>query len=199
MPRLRPNPDPNGDPSRFKIILIVLAVVIAIAVLVVLLLASHKPDEFRVERSIVIAAPPEAIFPRVDSLRAWTDWSPWEQRDPAMKRDYSGPASGVGAVYGWDGNKDVGSGRMEIVESVPSSRIRIKLDFIRPFEGHNIAEFVFEPQAGGTRVVWSMHGPAPLLSKVMQVFMDMDAMIGRDFEAGLATLKSRAEAGTTLN
>lgn len=180
-----------------KIILLVLAVVVAIAVVAILLLASRKPETFRVERSIVIAAPPEAIFPRIDDLHAWMDWSPWERRDPAMKREHSGTARGIGAVYAWDGNKEVGSGRMEIIESVPSSRIRIKLDFIRPFEGHNIADFTFEPQAGGTRVIWAMHGPAPFLSKVMQVLMDMDAMIGRDFEAGLANLKTRAESGAS--
>ena len=180
-----------------KTILLVLAVVVAIAIIAILLLASRKPDDFRVERSIVIASPPDAIFPLVDDLHAWMDWSPWERRDPAMKREHSGAARGVGAVYAWDGNRDVGSGRMEIVESVPVSRIRIKLDFIRPFEGHNIAEFAFEPQTGGTRVTWVMHGPAPFLSKVMQVLMDMDAMIGRDFEAGLTNLKTRVESGAS--
>lgn len=180
-----------------KTILILLAVAIAIAVVAILLLALRKPDVFRVERATVIAAPPEAIFPHIDDLHAWMDWSPWERRDPAMKREHSGAARGVGAIYAWDGNKDVGSGRMEIVESVPSSRLRIKLDFIRPFEGHNIVDFSFEPQAGGTRVTWVMQGPAPFLSKVMQVLMDMDAMIGRDFEAGLANLKTRVESGAS--
>ena len=111
-----------------------------------------------------------------------------------MRREHGGAPRGVGAVYAWDGNRHVGAGRMEIIESAAPSRVRIKLDFIRPFEGHNVADFTLVPEAGGTRVTWRMSGPAPLMSRVMQVVMDMDAMIGKDFEAGLAALKTRVEA-----
>jgi hypothetical protein len=180
----------------FEIIAII-AVVLAIAVAIVLILAAAKPDTFRVRRATTVKAPPERIFPLINDFHQWATWSPWENKDPAMKRSYSGAASGRGAVYGWDGNKNVGSGRMEILESSVPSKIVIKLDFFKPFEGHNTAEFTMLPQGQGaniiTNVTWEMHGPAPFMSKVMQVFMNMDNMIGKDFEAGLANLKRLTE------
>lgn len=175
--------------SVLKIILAVLLV----AIVAVLALAMTKPDSFRVERSITVHAPPGRIFAAVDDFHRWPQWSPWEKLDPAMNREFSGAASGVGAVYGWTGNNKVGAGRMEITQSTPPSKIAIKLDFIRPFEGHNITEFSFEPQGENTRVVWLMHGPTPFVSKVMGVFISMDALIGKDFEAGLNNLKAVAE------
>jgi len=175
-------------------VLIIIAVLLSIAIAVALVAASAKPDSFRVQRSAVIAAPPETIFPLIADFHRWGGWSPWEHRDPAMKRTFEGPQSGVGAVYAWDGNRNVGAGRMEIVEAAQPSRIVIKLDFIKPFEGHNIAEFALQGRGPSTEIVWTMHGPAPLLSKVMQLVMNMDKMIGKDFEAGLAGLKRLAEA-----
>ncbi|MBK8162304.1 MAG: SRPBCC family protein [Gammaproteobacteria bacterium] len=171
-------------------------ITLAIAVLVaaILVYAATRPDSFRVERSAVIQAPPEEIFARLEDLHEWAAWSPWEKKDPAMKRTHSGAARGTGAVYGWDGNDDVGQGSMEIIETVPPSRLVIRLDFIKPFEAHNIVEFALQPAGGATNVVWSIHGPSPYLSKLMGLFFDMDTMIGKDFEEGLASLKSLAEA-----
>lgn len=174
-----------------KTILVVLVVLAAL----VSIYAATRPDTFRVERSIIIAAPAEKIFPLIDTLQNWRLWSPYEHKDSAMQRSYAGPASGVGAAYAWKGNKDVGEGRMEIVESVPASTIRFKLDFIVPFEAHNEALFTLQPDTGGTRVRWSMGGASTFLFKLMGLFMDMDAMIGRDFETGLATLKQNIEQG----
>ena len=168
-------------------------IVFAIALAVVLLLAAMKPDTFRVERSASIKAPPEKIFPLIDDFHRWPAWSPWEKKDPAMKRTHSGAPAGKGAVYAWDGNKDVGKGRMEILESNPASKVAIKLDFIEPFEGHNTATFTLKPEGGATNVTWVMDGPAPFISKLMQVFMNFDKMIGKDFEEGLANMKAAAE------
>jgi uncharacterized protein YndB with AHSA1/START domain len=169
------------------------AIVLALAIAVVLILAATKPDAFRVQRSLVIKAPPEKLFPLIDDFHRWTVWSPWETKDPAMQRTFSGSPSGKGAVYAWDGNNNVGSGRMEILEASAPSKIVIKLDFFKPFEGHNTAEFTLSPQGSATNVDWVMVGPAPFLSKVMQVFMNFDSMIGKDFEQGLANLKQAAE------
>ena len=176
----------------FKVIASI-AVVILIAMVVVLILAANKPDAFRVQRSLTIKAPAATLFALINDFHRWGTWSPWETKDPAMKRTFSGAPSGTGAVYAWDGNNDIGSGRMEILESAPSSKIVIQLDFFKPFEGHNTAEFTLAPQADATTVNWVMRGPAPFLSKVMQVFMNFDTMIGRDFEQGLANLKKAAE------
>ena len=176
----------------FEIIAIV-AVVLAIAIAIVLILAAAKPDTFSVQRGVAMKAPPERIFALINDFHQWGSWSPYENKDPAMKRSYSGPASGNGAVYGWEGNKNVGSGRMEILDVAAPSKIVIKLDFFKPFEGHNTAEFTLLPQGDVTHVNWLMHGPAPLLSRIMQVFMNLDAMIGKDFEAGLANLKHLTE------
>jgi hypothetical protein len=176
-------------------IIAIVAVALAIGIVVVLVLASGKPDTFTVQRSALLQAPAERIFPLVNNFHRWTSWSPWENKDPAMKRSYSGAESGKGAVYAWDGNKNVGSGRMEILDASSPSKITIKLDFLKPFEGHNTAEFTFAPERdiSATNVIWVMQGPSPFMSKVMQVFMNLDKMIGRDFEAGLANLKKLVE------
>ena len=172
-------------------IIAMIAVVLAIAI--ILILAAAKPDRFRVQRAITVKAPPERIFPLINDFHQWGTWSPYEHRDPAMKRTYSGAESGKGAVYAWEGNKNVGSGRMEILDASAPSKIVIKLDFFTPFEAHNTAEFTMLPQGDATSLTWLMHGPAPFMSKVMQVFMNMDKMIGKDFEAGLAKLKKLTE------
>ena len=176
-------------------IIAIIAAVLAIAIVIILILASTKPATFSVRRSAVVQAPAGVIFPLINNFHQWARWSPWEKRDPAMKRDYSGAESGKGAVYAWDGNKNVGSGRMEILDASSSSKITIKLDFFKPFEGHNTAEFTFvrEREAAATNVIWVMQGPSSFMSKVMQVFMDLDKMIGRDFETGLANLKTLTE------
>jgi hypothetical protein len=174
-----------------KIVGIVLLVV-AVAVAGLLIYAAMKPDDFRVQRSIAIKAPPEKVIAVVGDLKGWTAWSPYEKKDPGMKRTYAGAPSGKGAIYEWDGNKDVGHGRMEILESTPS-KVVIKLDFITPFEAHNTAEFTAVPQGDATNVTWAMYGPSPYMAKVIQTVMNMDKMIGTDFEAGLQSLKTVAE------
>jgi uncharacterized protein YndB with AHSA1/START domain len=176
----------------FEIIAII-AVVLAIAIAIILILAVTKPNTFSVQRATTVKAPPERIFPLINDFHQWVNWSPYEHKDPAMERSYSGPESGKGAVYGWEGNKNVGSGRMEILDASAPAKIVIKLDFFTPFEGHNTAEFTMLPHGDATNVTWLMHGPASLMSKVMQVFINLDHMIGKDFEAGLANLKQLTE------
>jgi len=175
-------------------ILAIIAVVLAIAIAIVLILAAAKPDTFTVQRAAAVKAPPEKIFPLINDFHQWGTWSPWEGKDPGMKRTYSGTASGRGAVYAWDGNKNVGSGRMEILDASSPSKLVIKLDFLKPFEAHNTAEFTMLPQGdGATNISWVMHGPAPFMSKMMQVFMNIDSMVGKDFEIGLSNLKKLTE------
>ncbi len=175
-------------------IIAVVAVVLVVAVAGVVAYAmATKPDTFRVQRSASIKAPPEKIYALINDLHGWGAWSPYEKKDPEMKRTHSGAPSGKGAIYEWHGNKNVGQGRMEIVEASPPWKIIIKLDFISPFEAHNIAEFTMAPSGDTTNVTWEMHGPAPLISKVMQVFINMDAMVGNDFADGLTNLKTIAE------
>ena len=173
----------------FKRILLVVVVLIG----ALLAYAATRPDTFRVERATVIKAPPAKVFALIDDFRQWAGWSPWEKLDPAMKRTHSGAASGKGAVYAWEGNGDVGAGRMEILETTAPSRVLIRLDFMKPFEATNTAEYTIQPEGEATRVTWAMYGPAPFVSKLMQVFVSMDAMIGKDFEQGLANLKALAE------
>src|SRR3977135_685120 len=180
------------EPAMFEIIA-VSAIVLAIAIAIVLILAATKPNTFTVQRPTTVKAPPEKIFPLINDFHQWVTWSPYENKDPAMKRSHSGAESGKGAVYGWEGNKNVGSGRMEILDTSVPTKIVIKLDFFKPFEGHNTAEFTMLPQGDATNLVWLMHGPAPFMSKLMQVFMNVDNMVGKDFEVGLANLKKLTE------
>jgi uncharacterized protein YndB with AHSA1/START domain len=170
-----------------------IAIVVVVLVAALLAFAATKPDTFRVERSATIKAPPEKIFPLLNDFQRWETWSPWEKKDPAMKRTFSVVSGGKGAVYSWEGNKEVGQGRMEISDSVPPSRLAIKLDFLKPFEAHNMVEFTLAPQGDATSVTWAMQGPSPYFMKIMHVFLDMDSMVGKDFEAGLANLKAVAE------
>jgi carbon monoxide dehydrogenase subunit G len=170
-----------------------IALVIVVLAGALLAYATTRPDSMHVERSTSIQAPPEKIFPLINDFHSWNSWSPYEKLDPAMKKNYSGAADGKGAVYEWEGNSAAGQGRMEITDTAPPSRITIKLDFIKPFEGHNIAEFTLVPQGGSTNVRWSMDGPSPYVAKLMGVFVNMDTMVGTDFETGLASLKAIAE------
>ncbi|MGH8528672.1 MAG: SRPBCC family protein [Nevskiales bacterium] len=171
-----------------------IAIVIVVLIAAVLIYAATKPDSFRVERSASIKAPPEKIFPHVNDLHAHTAWSPWEKKDPAMKRRHSGAPSGKGAVYEWDGNKEIGQGRMEITESTPPTKAVFAMHFIKPFEAHNTAEFILESQGDSTKVTWAIYGPQPYMSKVFSLFFSMDKMIGKEFESGLASLKALTEA-----
>lgn len=165
-----------------------LFLIAASVIATVLLIAWRRPDRMHIERRAVIPAAPEAIFAQLVDLKAWDSWSPWAKRDPKALNTYRGPAAGVGAVHRWEGNNDVGTGEMEIVEVVPGSRVVMDLRFEKPFVGTNRAEFTLIPVANGTEVRWIMTGPAPLMSRVMDLAMNMDTMIGRDFEAGLAAL-----------
>jgi len=173
----------------FKKIAIVLVVLIA----GILIFAATKPDTFRVQREASIKAPPEKIFALINDFNRWGTWSPWEKKDPAMKRTFGAATSGKGAVYAWEGNKDVGQGSMEITESVPPSKVALKLDFVKPFEGHNIVVFTLQPKGDITNVTWAMQGDTPYFAKIIHVFIDMDSMVGKDFETGLANLKAAAE------
>jgi hypothetical protein len=152
-----------------------------------------RPDSFEIERSIVVATPAEQPFAQVNDFRAWSAWSPFERLDPHMQRTYSGSKAGAGAVYSWAGNSKAGAGRMTIVESSPASRIAIKLEFSKPFESTNQATFTFTPAAEGTKVSWAMKGKNTLFGKAMSLVVNMDEMIGADFERGLATLKTLSE------
>lgn len=170
------------------------AVIVVVVLLGILLIyAAIKPDSFRVERTIAIKAAPEKIFPLIDDIHQWALWSPWEKGDPAIKRIYSGSASGKGAIYEWNSDKQVGQGRMEIIESLSPSKIVLKIDFMKPMEGHNTIEFSIVPQGDMTNVTHVMYGPSPYFSRLISVFFSMDKMIGSKFEEGLANVKALAE------
>jgi uncharacterized protein YndB with AHSA1/START domain len=173
-----------------KIILIVLALIIIVLVVIVAL----QPSEFRVARSTTISAPASAVFAQVNDFRKWEAWNPWAKIDPAMKQTYEGAPAGTGAVYTWAGNKEVGEGRMTIIESRPNELIRIKLEFFRPFRATNTAEFTFKPAGNQTVVTWSMTGENNFMAKAVHLFMNMDKMVGGQFEKGLASMKSVVEA-----
>jgi hypothetical protein len=183
-----------------------------IAIIVVLVLiaailgaAAMRPAIFTVRRSLAIKAAPEKLFALVNDFHNWGAWSPYEKIDPTMTRRLSGQASGKGAIYEWDSKGKAGAGRMEIIDAQSPSKIRIKLDFIKPFEGHNIAEFTFDAKGGSaateatwseatwSEATWSMSGPSPFMAKLMGLFINLDRMIGKDFETGLANLKSATE------
>jgi hypothetical protein len=172
----------------FTVLIVAVAAVGGLAVY-----ASTTPDTMIVQRSTAVNAPPARIFPLIDDFREWSKWSPWEKLDPALQRTYSGAASGPGAVYDWSGNRQAGQGRMEIMDTTPPVNVSIKLDFIKPFEGHNVVAIAIEPSGGATTVTWRMTGPREFLLKVMGVFMNLDKLIGKDFERGLANLKKIAE------
>ena len=173
-----------------KKILIGLGALLALMLIVI----SLQPATFHVERSITMAAPPEAAFAQVNDLHAWGAWSPWEKLDPALKRTYDGAPAGIGAKYAWVGNKDVGEGRMTVEKSEPGKLVGIKLEFLKPFEATNTATFTFEKTPDGNKTTWAMDGNNNFISKAMCLVMDMDKMIGPDFERGLASLKTAAEA-----
>lgn len=170
-----------------------IAIVVVILIAGILIFAATRPDTFRVQRSTTIKAPPEKIFALINDFRQWKAWSPWEKKDPAMQRTLGAIASGDGAVYQWEGNKEVGQGRMQIIESTRPSKIAIQLDFIKPFKAHNVVEFTLQPQGDATYVNWAMQGDVPYFAKIIHIFFNMDRMVGKDFEAGLASMKAIAE------
>ena len=176
-----------------KKILIGVAGLVGLTIVVVLILAAIKPDEFRVERSVMINASADKIYPLINDLHAFGTWSPFEKMDPNMRRRYDGPQAGVGAVYGWTGNGNAGEGQMEIVDAVADEKIVMKLDFSKPFEAHNMVEFSLVPEREATKVTWAMYGPITFLPKIMHVIFDMDKMVGSQFEDGLQSLKAIAE------
>ena len=170
-----------------------IGLVVVLILVVILVLALTKPNTFRVERSVTINASPEKVATLVNDFHQWDRWSPWAKLDPGMKTVYSGSQMGPGAVYEWEGNSKVGKGRMEIVSTDPA-KTTVKLDFLKPFESHNMTNFVLEPEgAASTRVSWIMTGPMNFMTKVMAVFTDMNKMIGPDFDRGLANMKAAAE------
>ena len=164
-----------------------------IALVLFIVVVSLQSSSFRITRSARISAPPASIFPQVNDLHNWRGWSPWENVDPDLKRTYEGPLSGTGAIYRWLGNKNVGEGNMTITESRPNELIRIRLEFIEPFAATNTAEFIFKPEGDGTVVTWSMTGDKNFMAKAFHLFMNMDKMIGGQFEIGLANLKGTTE------
>lgn len=168
-------------------------IVAAVALAALLSYAATRPDTFTVQRDTTVNAAAEKIYPLVADFRNWGQWSPYETRDPVMARTFGGASNGVGATYAWDGDRNVGAGRMEITEAAPPQAIAIKLDFSRPFEGHNVARFTFAPSGNSTIVTWAMHGPVPFVGRIMHIFFNMDRMVGGDFEAGLAKLKKVSE------
>jgi uncharacterized protein YndB with AHSA1/START domain len=179
------------------LILKIFSIAVVVLVAGLLALAATKPATFRVQRAISIKAPPEKVFALIDDFHSWRDWSPYDKLDPLMTGTHGGAASGKGAVYEWEGNNEgnnkVGKGRMEITDTSLPSKVRIKLDFVKPMEGHNIAEFTIEAEGDSTNVTWAMHGPSPYIAKVMSIFLSMDSIVGKEFENSLANLKTVAE------
>jgi len=173
-----------------KIVLILAAIVLVLAVIV-----AWRPSEFRIERTTVIAAPPAAVFAQVNDFHKWEAWNPWGKMDPAMKQAYEGAPAGVGAVYTWAGNRQVGEGRMTITESRPNDLIRVRLEFLKPVANTSLAEFTFKLQGTQTAVTWSMTGTNNFMAKAFHLVMNMDRMIGGQFDKGLADMKSAVEAG----
>ena len=170
-----------------------IGITLVVLVAALLVYAATRPDTFRLQRSTTINAPPEKIFPLINDFKNWLAWSPYEKMDPNLKRTYGGATQGHGAVYEWDGNNQVGQGRMEIMQSSPPSQVVIKLDFIKPFEAHNTAEFSLHGTGSTTTVTWAMYGPQPYMAKLMSGFGMTERMVGPQFETGLGNLKTIAE------
>lgn len=174
-------------------ILAIVAACLAIFVIAVLVYAATKPDTFRVTRSASIKAPPDKIFPLINDYHQWTAWSPYETKDPQMKRSFGGAPSGKGATYAWEGNGQVGAGNMLIADAEQPSKILIKLNMVKPISASNDVAFTLTPQGDATTVTWTMQGQVPYFAKIIHVVLDMDKMVGGDFEVGLGNLKAVAE------
>jgi uncharacterized protein YndB with AHSA1/START domain len=182
---------PTQDPN---IMIRKTVIIIAILVAALLVIIATRPPVFRLERSTVIAAPPEQVFGHINDFHKWEAWSPWAKLDPNSKTTFEGPPNGKGAIFKWAGNNEVGEGRQEIIESEAPQRIVIRLEFIKPFKALNQTEFTLKPEAGGTQVTWAMSGKNNFMAKAVSLFMDCEKMVGPDFEKGLASLKTISEA-----
>jgi uncharacterized protein YndB with AHSA1/START domain len=167
--------------------------ILAVLIAAILLFAATKPDTFRIQRSLIIQAPPEKIFPLINDLHQWPQWAPQDKEDPSMKRAYGGAESGLGAISDWSGSGSTGRGRMIITESVPPKRITLQVDWVKPFTARNLNQFTLEPDGTSTRVSWSMEGPNLYAMKLMSIFTNMDHLMGQHFETGLANLKLLSE------
>lgn len=168
-------------------------IIIAIVIIAFLVIASMRPSTFSLQRSATINASPEKIFPHLNDFKNWGAWSPWDKMDPDLKRTFSGSASGEGAKYSWVGNNKVGEGSMEITKSVPNANVELNLNFLKPFKANNVTEFKITQKGNTSNVNWEMRGPLNLFMKIMHMFMNMDKMVGKDFEKGLTNLKSIVE------
>ena len=177
-----------------NIVVVLGALLIAFVVVV-----ASRPPTFHIERSTTMTAPPDIPFAMVNDFHAWAAWSPWEKLDPDMKKTFSGPPSGAGAVYSWAGNSKIGEGRMTIERSEPPSQITIRLEFLKPFAATNKTTFTFVHVAEGTKVTWAMDGQKNFMAKAFHMFMDMDRLVGGDFERGLAAMKRAAESTAKMN
>jgi hypothetical protein len=167
---------------------------LAVAVVALAGIISTQPVDYAVQRSATIQAPADIAFAMVNDFHRWAEWSPWDKLDPNMKRTFTGANAGLDAMYEWTGNDKVGEGRMTIQESKASELVRIRLEFIKPFASTSTTEFAFAPEGTGTKVTWTMKGKNDFIGKAFSFFNDMDAMIGKDFENGLAAMKKGAEA-----
>ena len=166
---------------------------LAAALLVLVGVVATRPADFVVQRSATLPVPADVAFPLVNDFHRWNEWSPWDKMDPQMKTTHTGPESGTGASYAWVGNDQVGEGRMTIVESKANELVRIKLEFLKPWTATNTTTFTFKPTEGGTEVTWAMTGTNDFMGKAFSLFMNMDSMVGGDFEKGLASMKTAAE------
>jgi len=172
-----------------------IAIAFLVVLAVLLVVVATRPADFHIERSLSVAVPPDRVFPHVNDFHAWADWSPWEKLDPKMERSFTGPTTGPGAGYGWrSDNGKVGEGRMTIERSEPSSQVAIRLDFIKPMTATNAINFTLAPEGGGTKVTWTMDGRNGFMGKAFSLVMNMDKLVGGDFERGLASLKAVAES-----
>lgn len=167
--------------------------IVAVLIVGVLAFTLAKPNTFRIERTATINAPPEKVFPLIDDFHNWTQWSPWENVDPSLKRSYSGAPRGQGAIYAWEGNDKVGSGRMEITQSAAPSKVILRLEFIKPFAAVNTTEFTVTPNAAGSTVSWAMFGPSSFMHKFMSTMFNMNDLLAKQFDSGLANMKAAAE------
>ncbi len=172
----------------------VILIVVAVLVVAMLVVVAMQSEDFRIARSATIAAAPAEVFPQVNDFHRWEQWSPWAKLDPAMKTTYEGPATGEGSAYSWSGNNKVGAGKMTVLKSQPPERLLIQLDFLRPMKVTNTAEFTFEPKGRSTVVTWTMTGKKNFMAKAFHLVMNMEKLVGPDFEKGLAQLKAVVES-----
>ncbi len=170
-----------------------IAITVAVLIAAFLGYAALQPDTFRYERQTTINAPANVIFPLLNNFKNWMLWSPYEKKDPDMKRTYGGAETGLGATYAWEGDSNIGAGIMEITESTPDTRVIARLSFTAPMEATNTADFTLTPKGDATVVTWAMYGPNPFPAKVMGLILDIEKMVATDFEAGLVDLKAVAE------